>query len=439
MTKRKRRRIIIWSLVGLVVLLIILRKSGVIGAPDKIKVAVESVSLRDITETVSASGKIQPVSEVKLSPDVSGEIVELMVKEGDRVKIGQVLARIKPDIYQANYEQIAANVNSQRANLSNAESRLSQTESQFVSTESNFNRNKKLFEQGVISQAEFENLQAQYLVAKAEVQAAKQTVNAAKYNVYSAQASLSEASKNLSRTTIVSPSDGVISKLNVEVGERVAGASQFGSGTEIMRIADIAEMEVLASVSENEVVRLSINDTAVVEVDAYPNKKFKGIVTEIANSATVTGVNTDQVSNFNVTILILSSSYKDMIPEDAKNYSPFRPGMSASVDISTESVSQVISVPVQSVTTRENLGDTAKKPSNTAKEDISECVFVVENGVVIAKKVKTGIQNNEFIQILEGLKKDEKVVVAPFSAIAKTLQGKENVEIVEREKLFEFK
>jgi len=440
--KKKNKRIIIWSIVGLVVLLIILRKAGVIGGVETIQVAVENVTPRDITETVSASGKIQPVREVKLSPDVSGEIVEVLVKEGDRVKEGQVLARVKPDIYQANYEQIAANVNSQKANLSNSEARLAQTEAQFVNTEASYNRNKTLFDQGVISKAEFDAAQAQYDVAKAEVQASKQTVNAARFNVYSAQASMSEASKNLSRTTIVAPVDGTISTLNVEVGERVAGASQFSSGTEILRIADMAEMEVSASVNENEVVRLSLGDTALVDVDAYPNKKFKGIVTEIGNSANVSGVSTDQVSNFDVTIQILSSSYADMIPKGATDYSPFRPGMSASVEIQTEKVKQVLSVPVQSVTTRDEsdlmlVDDKEKKDKKDNQATVTEFVFVIENGVAKRRTVKTGVQDNEFIQILEGLKKDEVVIVAPYSAIAKKLQGEEKVEVVDRKNLFE--
>jgi HlyD family secretion protein len=440
--KKRNKRIIIWGIVGLIVLLVIFRKAGIIGKPETIKVAVENVTLRDITETISASGKIQPVREVKLSPDVSGEIVELLVKEGDHVKEGQVLARIKPDIYQANFEQIAANVNSQKANLSNSEARLAQTEAQFANTEASYFRNKTLFEQGVISQSEFDAAQAQYDVAKAEVMASQQTVNAARYNVYSAQASMSEASKNLSRTTIVAPVEGTISTLKVEVGERVAGASQFGSGTEILRIADMAEMEVLASVNENEVVRLSLGDTAFVDVDAYPNKKFIGIVTKIGNSANVSGVSADQVSNFDVVVQILSSSYADMIPEGVKDYSPFRPGMSASVEIQTKKVKQVLSVPVYSVTTRDDIvynkneNQSAKvNPANN--ETIKEFVFVVENNHAKLREVKTGIQDSEYFEILEGLKQDEVVIVAPYSAIAKKLQGDEKIKIVDRKSLFE--
>lgn len=434
MNKKKRNRIIIFGLIGLVLFLVILRRTGVIGGSGEMKVAVEEVSERDIVESVSASGKIQPVREVKLSPDVSGEVVELLVKEGDRVKAGDVLARIKPDIYRANYDQIAANVNAQRANMANAEARLSQTEAQFVNTEAAYNRSKTLYDQGAISQSEFDAAKAQYEVAKAEIQASKQSVNAAKYNVYSAMASMNEASNNLTRTTIVAPVDGTISQLNVEVGERVAGASQFSPGTEILRIADMAEMEVTASVNENEVVRLSLGDTALIEVDAYPDRKFKGIVTEIANSASVSGLSADQVSNFDVIIQILPSSYADMIPKDVPDFSPFRPGMSATVEILTEKARNVLSVPVQSVTTREE-SDSLKKDNE--ESSVTEYVFVVENDQAVLRKVKTGIQDNQYIRITEGLSKGEQVIVAPYSAIAKILQGNEKVKVVDRSQLFE--
>ncbi|MBN2728959.1 MAG: efflux RND transporter periplasmic adaptor subunit [Bacteroidales bacterium] len=433
---KKRRRYIIFGLVGLVLLLIVLRRTGVIGGAEEVKVAVEEVARQEVIETVSASGKIQPVREVKLSPDVSGEIVELLVKEGDHVKKGDVLARITTDIYQANYDQVAASVNSQRANLANSEARLSQSEAQYINAEATYNRNKQLYEQGAISQAEYESAKANYEVSKADVDAAKQTVNASRYNVYSGMASMNEANKNLNRTTIIAPVDGTISQLNVEVGERVAGASQFSAGTEILRIADLQEMEVMVSVNENEIVKLEIGDTANVEVDAYPDKKFKGVVTEIANSANVSGTSVDQVSNFDVTIRILMSSYIDMIPEDDKEYSPFRPGMSATVDIITEKAKNVIAVPVQSVTTREVEDDSLNENKDG---EILEYVFIVEDGVVTLREVKTGIQDNEYIQILEGLEETEKVVVAPYSAIAKKLQGGEQVKVVPRKELFELK
>jgi len=433
---KKNRKYIIWGLIGLIVLLVVMRRAGIIGGNDEIKVAVEDVTLHEVVETVSASGKIYPVREVKLSPDVSGEIVELLVKEGDRVKKGDVLARITTDIYQANYDQVAASVNSQRANLANAEARLSQTEAQYINSEASYNRNKQLYEKGAISEAEYESAKAQYEVAKADVEAAKQTVNASKYNVYSSLASMSEANKNLSRTTIIAPVDGTISQLNVEVGERVAGASQFSSGTEILRIADLQEMEVVVSVNENEVVKLELGDTAKVEVDAYPDQEFLGVVTEIANSATVSGTSVDQVSNFDVTIRILSYSYANMIPDDDKEFSPFRPGMSATVDIITEKAVNVIAVPVQSVTTREAKEDSV---SDNTKTDLLEYVFVIENGAAVLREVKTGIQDNEYIQILEGVEENEVVVVAPYSAISKSLQGGESVKVVPRKELFELK
>lgn len=435
---KKRRKYIIWGLVGLVLLLIVLRRTGVIGGNDEVKVAVEEVARQEVVETVSASGKIQPVREVKLSPDVSGEIVELLVKEGDHVKRGDVLARITTDIYQANYDQVAASVNSQRANFANSEARLSQSEAQYINAEATYNRNKKLFDQGAISEAEYETAKANYEVAKADVDAAKQTVNASRYNVYSSMASMNEANKNLNRTTIIAPVDGTISLLNVEVGERVAGASQFSAGTEILRIADLQEMEVKVSVNENEVVKLELGDTANVEVDAYPDQEFKGVVTEIANSATISGTSVDQVSNFDVTIRILASSYASMIPEDDKEYSPFRPGMSATVDIITERAVNVIAVPVQAVTTREAKKDTAaKEKKDDLNGEILEYVFIIEEGVATLREVKTGIQDNEYIQILEGLEEKEEVIIAPYSAIAKKLQGGENVKVVPRKELFE--
>lgn len=433
---KKRRKYIIWGIVVLVILLIVLRRTGVIGASDEIRVAVEEVELHEVVETVSASGKIQPVREVKLSPDVSGEIVELMIKEGDHVKKGDVLAKIKTDLYQASYDQVAASVNSQRANLANSEARQSQSEAQFVNAESTYQRNKQLYEQGAISESEYESAKAQYEVAKADVQASSQTVNASRYNVYSAMASMNEASNNLNRTIIIAPVDGTISQLNVEIGERVAGASQFSAGTEILRIADLQEMEVNVSVNENEVVKLEIGDTANIEVDAYPDRKFKGIVTEIANSANVSGVSVDQVSNFDVTISILLSSYKNMIPKDKPNYSPFKPGMSATVDIITERAKNALSVPVQSVTTREVEDDSTQIEESNS---MTEYVFIVEEGQVKLRKVKTGIQDNEYIQILSGLKEKEIVVVAPYSAIAKKLQDDTKIEVVPRKELFEIK
>lgn len=436
---KKRKRIIIWGVIGLLILLAVAKRAGWIGGGDTIKVATEKVGKQDITEMVPASGKIQPIREVKISPDVSGEVVELMVKEGQRVKKGDVLAKIKPDIYKANYEQVAASVNSQRANFANAQARLAQAEAQFLNAESSYKRSEILFQQGAISQSEFDAAKAQYEVAKAEVQAARQTVNAARYNVASSQASMNEASNNLTRTTIVAPVDGIISNLAVEVGERVAGASQFSPGTEIITIADLAEMEVNVSVNENDVVRLSLGDTALIEVDAYPDRKFKGLVTEIANSASIIGTSVDQVSNFDVTVVILPASYADMIPEGQEFYSPFRPGMSASVEIMTASVFKVLAVPVVAVTTREDSASTENASTIARKENEirPEFVFVVENGIVKIVAVKTGIQDNNYIQILEGLTEGMEVVVAPYSAITKGLRGGEKVKVVARKELFE--
>lgn len=434
-SNKKRRKYIIWGAIGLVALLVILKSAGVIGKDNTLKASVEKATNRDITETISASGKIKPVREVKLSPDVSGEIVELLVKEGDRVKKGDILARIKTDLYKASYEQSLATVNSQKANQANTEARLVQAEAQMANAEASFNRSKKLFDKGAISESEFETAETQFRVAKADFEAAKQSVKGAKYNVASVVASMNESFNNLNRTTIIAPVDGIISKLNVEVGERVAGASQFSPGTEILRIADLTEMEINVTVNENEVVKIQNGDTSLIEVDAYPKRKFKGIVTEIASSASsTTSLTNDQVSNYEVTVRIIPDSYKDLIPKDKPDYSPFKPGMSASVEIITNTARNVLSVPIQAVTTRIDSTADEKKKADEAQQ---EYVFIVENGKAKKMPVKTGIQDNTYIQITEGLKKDQEVLSAPYSLISKILSGGEKIKIVPKKELFE--
>lgn len=431
-----KRKYIIWTSIGVIALLVILKSTGVIGADNTLKASVEKAANRDITETISASGKIKPVREVKLSPDVSGEIVELLVKEGDRVKKGDVLAKIKTDLYKASYEQSLATVNSQKANQANAEARLAQADAQMKNAETSFNRSKKLYDKGAISESEFENAETQFRVAKADYEAAKQSVKGAKFNVASVQASMNEAFNNLNRTTIIAPVDGIISKLNVEVGERVAGASQFSPGTEVLRIADLTEMEINVTVNENEVVKIKNGDTSLIEVDAYPKRKFKGIVTEIASSASsTTSLTNDQVSNYEVIVRILPESYKDMIPKNMPDFSPFKPGMSASVDIITNIARNVLSVPIQAVTTRIDSSDTeVKKKSDDIQQ---EYVFIIEDGKAKKVPVKTGIQDNTYIQIKDGLKKDQEVLSAPYSLISKILNGGEKVKIVPKKELFE--
>ncbi len=450
----KKKKLFIWIIVGvvlLIVLLVSLKKSGAIGGNKNKKVTTEQVSKRSIIETVTANGKIQPETEVIINPDASGEIIDIYVKEGDLVKKGDLLAKIKPDIYESTYDRMEASVSAQQATLANAKARQSQTEAQFITADLNYKRNQKLWEQKVISDAEWETITSQYKVAKSEVEAAKQSVLGAQYGVKSAQAGAKEAKENLYKTAVYAPMDGTISKLTKEKGERVAGASQFSAGTEIMRIADLQYMEVRVNVNENDVVKVSLNDTANVEVDAYPNRKFKGIVTSIANSATLSSTGTfssDQVTNFEVKIRILPDSYADLIPIDKPYLSPFRPGMSAAVEIVTNKVENVLTVPVQAVTTRDdttknvravalkNISTNENQPNKTKDKSYIEYVFVYEKGKAVLKKVKTGVQDNLFIQILEGLTDKEEVISGPFNLISKELINGSEVEKVERADLY---
>ncbi len=444
--KKKYIRIGLIALVVIIIGLVIAKKQGVLGKEDGTKVTVEKAELRSIVETVSANGKIQPETEVKISPDVSGEVVELYVKEGDAVKAGALLAKIDPKIYASNYDRILAGLNTQKATLANARARVAQVEAQFINAQSTFERNERLWKEKAISASEFDAARSAFEVAKAEVTAANENVKGAEFGVKSAEASVKEAGENLYKTSIYAPVDGTVSKLNVEKGERVAGASQFSSGTEILRIANLAIMEVIVSVNENDIVRVSINDTALVEVDSYLNRKFKGVVTEIATSANVSGLSADQVTNFDVKIRMLPDSYTDLI-KDGK--SPFRPGMSATVDIQTTSVTNVVTVPIQSVTTRmdtikkkEQVGpdvaqvEDSKKDKPKMSEPIQEYVFVSDKGQAMLRKVKSGIQDNTYIQITEGLKEGESVITGPYRAIARTLKSGDKIVVVQKEELF---
>ncbi|HLN55135.1 MAG TPA: efflux RND transporter periplasmic adaptor subunit, partial [Bacteroidales bacterium] len=380
-----------------------------------VKVAVENAEKRTITETITANGKIQPEKEVKLTPDVSGEIVELTVKEGDHVEKGQLLLRIKPDVYISQRDRSIAAISSARA-------RLAQSEAQFVQAELAYNRSKQLFDEQTVSKSEFEQAQAQYTVAKSEVEAAK-------FSVISSEASLKEANENLTKTSIYAPMTGTVSMLLVELGERVAGTNLM-AGTEMLRVADLSRMEAQVEVNENDIVRVSLGDTALIEVDAYLDKKFRGVVTEIANSAKTTGVSADQVTNFDVKILVLPESYRDM---EAQGQNPFRPGMSATVDIQTESKPGIITVPIQSVTTRT---DTTKIESSRTDDDIRTLVFITDGKYALAKDVKTGIQDNTYIEILSGINEGDRVISAPFSAISKKLSDSTLVQVVNKDALY---
>jgi HlyD family secretion protein len=430
-----RKVLIYLSLAAVLMMIIALagKKAGWFGKAITYKVTTEKASRRDLTEIITANGKIQPETEVKISPDVSGEIVELAAKDGDIVKKGQYLLKIKPDIYISVRDRAQAALDAARANLANSKATLVQVEARFDQTRLAYNRSKKLWEERTISESEWETSQSSFEVAKAEVTATQQNVAAAEYSVHSAEASLKEASENLIKTSVYAPMDGTISLLNVEKGERVVGTEMM-PGTEMLRVADLDRMEVLTEVNENDIVRVKLNDSALIEVDAFPDRKFHGIVTEIANSAKTTGLTTDQVTNFEVKILLVKKSYQDLIK--AGKPQPFRPGMSASVDIMSESKADVLCVPLQSVTM---MADSLINPDKSSKEhtarESKEVVFAYENGKVKIAVVKTGIQDNNYIEITEGLQENAEVVTAPYNVITKKLKDGSLVKKVSKNEL----
>lgn len=421
----------------LLVFVIVANKMGWIGQEDTVKVSVDKVEKRTVNEIVSASGKIYPEIEVKLSSEVSGEIVELLVKEGEVVTKGQILCRIRPDILQSGYERAVASLNAQKASLAASEQMLKQQEASFANIEATYNRNKNLYDRKVISAAEFENIQTEYLSAKASLEGQRQNVLAAKYGIDQSQAAVKEAGDNLAKTTIYAPVDGVISLLSVELGERVVGTAQM-AGTEIMRIANMQSMEVNVEVNENDITRVRVNNEATIEVDAYSGRKFKGVVTEIASSSTTalsTNVSADQVTNFNVKVRISPESYIDLLREDNENDSPFRPGLSASVEIHTRSDNGLV-IPIQAVTTRENEmtanADSTANVENDINKKIKEYVFVYDAGKVTQVEVTTGIQDDTYIRVISGLTEGQEVVTRPFNAISKTLKDGMIVEKVDK-------
>ena len=457
--KNKSLKYGVIAIVIILVFVIIANKAGWIGQGDVIKVATEKVEKRNVNEMVSASGKIQPEIEVKLSSEVSGEIVELNIREGDIVKKGQVLCRVKPDILQSGYDKAVASLNSQRANLAAAQEQLKQIEATFTNSEANYNRNLELFNKKVISASEFENIRSEYLGAKANLEAQRQNVIGARYGIDQSQATVKEAADNLARTTIYAPVDGIVSLLSVELGERVVGTAQM-AGTEIMRIANMSSMEVNVDVNENDINRISVNNEATIEVDAFRGRKFKGIVTEIGSSAkgvaTSTTTSAEQVTNFIVKVRILPESYTDLAEDKSELDSPFKPGLSATVDIHTRK-DNGLSVPIQAVTTREispqgegTSGEVAAStpaPSDENTEvanngtvpvnaSLEECVFVYRNGKVYQVNVTTGIQDDQYIRIMSGLEEGEEVVISPFTAISKTLKNETVVEKVSKDQLF---
>jgi len=419
MKNNKILKILVPVAIVLIIFAIIGKKAGWFGKAVTVKVSVEKTELRSITETITANGKIQPEKEVKISPDVPGEIVELTVKEGDHVEKGQLLCRIKPDTYISQRDRSLAAISSAKA-------RLAQSEAQFLQADLSFKRSKQLFDEQTISKSEYEQAEASYQVAKSEV-------DAARYSVISTEASLKEANENLTKTSIYSPMTGNVSMLLIELGERVVGTSMM-TGTEMMRVADLSRMEAQVQVNENDIVRVKVGDTAIIEVDAFIDQKFKGTVTEIANSAKTTGVSADQVTNFDVKILVLPKSYEKLTLDG--NANPLRPGMSATVDIQTVTRKGILTVPIQSVTTRI---DTTKIQLTSSNENIRTLAFTTDGTYAFAKDVKTGIQDNNYIEIISGIKEGDKVITAPFSAISKKLSDSTLVQIVKKEELFKVK
>jgi len=454
-----------WILIILGILIAILIVGKLIaGKGDEgVKVSTEKAAKRMIIETVNATGKIYPEVEVKISPDISGQITELNVQEGDSVKKGQVLARIYADIYATQRDQAAAAVNQQQAMTANSQSQMDALKATMDQAERTYNRQKQLLDDKVISKAEFEQAESGYLSAKANYNAAIQSIKGNQASIQSAQANLARANKDLSRTTLTAPMNGVISSLSVKNGERVAGNS-FALGTEMMRVADMTVMEARVDVGENDIVKVNIGDSADVEVDAYNNRKFKGIVTQIAASTatSATGVassTSNDVTNYEVRIRLDRASYNDLIdPKNSKKF-VFRPGMNASADIKTKRHDDVLSVPINSVSARvkgsdksvedKKKEDKKNKPkddqdnpdnNNAAvnNDELEEVVFVLQkDGKVKKTIVKTGIQDINYIEILNGLNAGDEIVTGPYNAVSKTLKDGNKVKVVPKDKLFE--
>jgi len=415
--KKKTLLIIGVIAIAVIVLLVAGKKAGWFGASGNVKeVEFTKIELIQIVEKVSATGKIQPEIEVKLSSEVSGEIIELPIVEGKMVEKGDLLVRINPDLYQSSLQR-------SRAGLQNVKANYAQAEASLREAKSNYDRNKIIFEKGIISKSEWDRIVAAYEVAEA-------SKNAAYYGMQSAAATVTEATDNLARTTIYSPMRGTISKLDVELGERVVGTQQM-AGTEILRVANLSNMEVEVDVNENDIVKVSVGDSTIVEVDAYLKKEFNGVVTQISNSA-ITGLTADQVTNFKVKVRILEASYQDLREGKPENYSPFRPGMTATVDIITRKKNDIVGVPISAIVIK---SDTSSTPSAAKTPVISdekfEAVFVKEGNKAKLRVITTGIQDNQNIEILSGLKVGETVITGPYNTVTKSLKDGDEVILLE--------
>lgn len=408
---KRKTVLIILAVILLIIILIIGKKAGWFGEENSaINVETQKVIPTTIIQKVSATGKIQPELEIKISSEVSGEIIELPVKEGQMVKKGNLLVRINPDIYQSVVKRSAASLETVRASLQQSSATLKEAEE-------SYKRNKVLFDKGVISKSDWDKAVSAYEVAKASRESAR-------FNVQSAMASVSEAQDNLKKTIIYSPTDGTISKLSVELGERVVGTMQM-TGTEIMRVANLHNMEVEVDVNENDIVKISVGDSVNVEVDAYLKRVFKGTVTNIANTANTT-TSADQVTNFKVKIHIEEASYKDLSESKPVGYSPFRPGMTATVDIITQTKKDAVAVPISAIIVKKKSEIDPKTPKEEADKK-QEAVFVLKDGKAELRAVTTGIQDNVNIEILSGVAKDEEIITGPYNVISKTLKNNEKV------------
>lgn len=419
--------ILLGVLGAIIIFAIIGRSAGWIGGEKELKVESSIVKKVSITEKVSASGVIEPEIEVKLSPDVAGEIIELNVVEGDSVKIGDLLVKIRPDNFISALDRSRANLNQNEANLAQSKANLKRAEAQFIRAELEYNRNEKLYKDKVISDSDWEQIQANFLTSQNDLEAANQSVLAAEFIVKSSQATVSEAAENLRLTNVYSPVTGIVSKLLVEKGERVVGTQQM-AGTEMLRLADLSRMEVRVNVNENDIIRISMGDATIIDVDSYSSsgKKFKGIVTSIANSAN-TKASPDAVTEFEVKIRILNESYADLISE--RNKYPFRPGMTASVDIITQKKDNVLSVPLAAVTTRED--QVIEGPDGSTKS--KELIFIIENGRAKIAEIKTGISDFDNIEILDGVTEGVEVISGPYFIVSKQLKDNDAVEVTKPE------
>lgn len=417
----KKTGIIISVIVVVILVLVIGKKQGWFGKSGNFKeVEISKIEPITIIETVAATGKIQPETEVKISSEVSGEIIELPIIEGQQVNKGDLMVRINPDLYQSGLQR-------SQAALQNVKAVYNQTQASLKEAKSNYDRNKTLFEKGIISKSEWDRIESAYESAKASNESAY-------FNIQSASATVNEARDNLARTTIYAPIDGTISKLGVELGERVVGTQQM-AGTEILRVANLNSMEVEVDVNENDIVKVAIGDSTIVEVDAYLRREFKGVVTSIANSAE-SALTADQVTNFKVKVRILPESYDDLVEGKPENYSPFRPGMTATVDIITNKKENVLGVPISSIVIKTDTtsGGAPKKPTDIINNERFECVFIKVGDEAKLKVIETGIQDSQFIEITKGIEDGDEVITGPYNTVTKSLKSGDKIEVLKTDK-----